>query len=77
MSDKGKDWLVRHWPILTFAFAVVAWGVRLEERMNNHVVPPYHEGMRKGHNDLLEIKVEIRHIREDIQRLNKALENGS
>ncbi len=74
MNDRGKDWLFRHWPVLTFSFAVVAWGVRLEERMNHHVVQPYHEGMRQSHDDLLEIKVEVRHIREDIKRLNAALE---
>ena len=78
MKDLTREpWMLKNWPILTFAFAVVAWGVRLEERMNHHVKQPYHEGMRQSHDDLLEIKVEIRHIREDVQRLNAALSENT
>ncbi len=55
------------------AVAGIAWGVRLEERMSHHLTLPYHDGMRQQRDDLIEIKAELRFLREDVIEMKKTL----
>jgi len=74
MRDVIDGWLVRHWPILVVAAGGVAWGVRLEERMGHHLTQPYHSEMRETRDSLIEIKAELRYLREDVLELKKKME---
>jgi len=64
-------WLVKHWPIIAVAAAGLAWGVRLEEHLTNHLSRPYHDGMQESRDNLIQIKAELRFLREDISELKK------
>jgi len=75
VEDKA-NWLVKHWPIILVAGTMVIWGVRLEERLAYHLGQPYHDGMRSALEDLIEIKAELRFLREDVQEV-KAKVSGS
>ena len=70
---RGGRWLVRHLPLFMVAVAGIAWGVRLEERIKNHLALPYHDGMRQQRDDLIEIKAELRFLREDMTEVKKQL----
>jgi len=74
MRDVIDGWLVRHWPILVVAAGGVAWGVRLEERMGHHLTQPDHSEMRETRDSLIEIKAELRYLREDVLELKKKME---
>tara|TARA_R110002020_G_scaffold1536_4_gene6917 strand:- start:1030 stop:1257 length:228 start_codon:yes stop_codon:yes gene_type:complete len=74
MRDVIDGWLVRHWPILVVAAGGIAWGVRLEERMGHHLTQPYHSEMRETRDSLIEIKAELRYLREDVLELKKKME---
>ena len=74
MRDVIDGWLVRHWPILVVAAGGGAWGVRLEERMGHHLTQPYHSEMRETRDSLIEIKAELRYLREDVLELKKKME---
>ena len=74
MRDVIDGWLVRHWPTLVVAAGGVAWGVRLEERMGHHLTQPYHSEMRETRDSLIEIKAELRYLREDVLELKKKME---
>ena len=67
-------WLVRHWPILVVAAGGIAWGVRIEERLGHHLAQPYHSEMRETRDSLIEIKAELRYLREDVLELKKKME---
>ena len=70
-----KDgWFVRHWPILVVAAGGIAWGVRIEERLGHHLAQPYHSEMRETRDSLIEIKAELRYLREDVLELKKKME---
>lgn len=75
MNEEKAGWVIRHWPILVLAGTMVAWGVRLEERLSNHLALPYHDGMRQQRDDLIEIKAELRFLREDVLEVRKKLES--
>ena len=66
-------WLVRHWPILVVAAGGIAWGVRIEERLGHHLTQPYHSEMRETRDSLIEIKAELRYLREDVLELKKKM----
>ncbi len=69
-----KDgWFVRHWPILVVAAGGIAWGVRIEERLGHHLAQPYHSEMRETRDSLIEIKAELRYLREDVLELKKKM----
>lgn len=70
------NWLIKHLPVIVVASAGIAWGVRLEERMTNHLSLPYHDGMRQQRDDLIEIKAELRFLREDVLELKKVVSPG-
>mgnify|MGYP001289449776 CR=1 FL=1 len=72
-DDRGGRWLVRHLPLFMVAVAGIAWGVRLEERIRHHLALPYHDGMRQQRDDLIEIKAELRFLREDMTEVKKQL----
>ena len=74
MRDVIDGWLVRHWPIRGGAAGGIAWGVRLEERMGHHLTQPYHSEMRETRDSLIEIKAELRYLREDVLELKKKME---
>jgi len=75
MSEEEKGgWLIRHLPILLVAIAGIGWGVRLEERLTNHLTLPYHGGMRETRDSLIEIKAELRYLREDVQELKAEIQ---
>ena len=65
---------VRHWPILVVAAGGIAWGVRIEERLGHHLAQPYHSEMRETRDSLIEIKAELRYLREDVLELKKKME---
>jgi hypothetical protein len=67
-------WFVRHWPILVVAAGGIAWGVRIEERLGHHLAQPYHSEMRETRDSLIEIKAELRYLREDVLELKKKME---
>ena len=67
------NWVLKHLPVILVAIAGIAWGVRLEERMTNHLGLPYHDGMRQQRDDLIEIKAELRFLREDVTEMKKSL----
>ena len=67
-------WFVRHWPILVVAAGGIAWGVRIEERLGHHLTQPYHSEMRETRDSLIEIKAELRFLREDVLELKKKME---
>ncbi len=67
--------MLRHLPIFMVAVAGIAWGVRLEERIQHHLRLPYHDGMRQQRDDLIEIKAELRYLREDVQELKVGFVN--
>ena len=69
----ASDSLLKHWPVIVVAIAGLAWGVRLEERMTNHLALPYHDGMRQQRDTLIEIKAELRFLREDVIELKKVV----
>ncbi len=66
-------WFVRHWPILVVAAGGIAWGVRIEERLGHHLAQPYHSEMRETRDSLIEIKAELRYLREDVLELKKKM----
>jgi len=68
-------WFVRHWPILVVAAGGIAWGVRIEERLGHHLAQPYHSEMRETRDSLIEIKAELRYLREDVLELKKKMEH--
>ena len=68
---KSGKWLLRHLPLLLVAVAGIAWGVRLEERLTHHLGLRYHEGMQDARDDLIEIKAELRYLREDVQEIKR------
>tara|TARA_Y100000593_G_scaffold10276_2_gene18636 strand:+ start:2187 stop:2414 length:228 start_codon:yes stop_codon:yes gene_type:complete len=70
------NWLLKHLPVMLVAIAGIGWGVRLEERMTNHLTLPYHDGMRQQRDDLIEIKAELRFLREDVLELKKVVSPG-
>ena len=70
-DDKSGKWLIRHLPLLLVAVAGIAWGVRLEERLTPHLGLQYHEGMQDARDDLIEIKAELRYLREDVQEIKR------
>ena len=70
------SWVLKHLPVILVAIAGIAWGVRLEERMPNHLALPYHDGMRQQRDDLIEIKAELRFLREDVLELKKVVSPG-
>lgn len=72
-DDPSRIWLAKHLPIILVAVAGIAWGVRLEERMSHHLTLPYHDGMRQQREDLIEIKAELRFLREDVLEMKKSL----
>ena len=72
-DDQGRIWLAKHLPIILVAVAGIGWGVRLEERMSHHLTLPYHDGMRQQREDLIEIKAELRFLREDVLEMKKSL----
>lgn len=74
MREAGEGWLVRQWPILVVVAGGIAWGVRLEERLGNHLSQPYHSEMRETRDSLIEIKAELRYLREDVLELKKRTE---
>ena len=74
MREGLDGWLVKHWPILVVAAGGIAWGVRLEERMAHHLTQPYHSEMRETRDSLIEIKAELRYLREDVLELKKKME---
>ena len=74
MNGDDKGWLARQLPILLVAIAGIAWGVRLEERSNHHISLPYHGGMTETRDSLIEIKSELRFLREDVQELKKEMQ---
>ena len=63
-SDKEENaragWILRHWPIVLVGATGLAWGVRLEERLDNHLDAPFHDGMRSTRDDFIYIKAELR-----------------
>lgn len=73
-GDEKGAWVARHLPILLVAIAGIGWGVRLEERSRNHIGLPYHNGMRETRDSLIEIKSELRFLREDVQELKKEMQ---
>ena len=75
-EEQSRVWLVKNLPIILVAVAGIAWGVRLEERMSHHLALPYHGGMRETRDSLIEIKAELRFLREDVQELKKEMETG-
>ena len=72
-DDAGARWLIRHLPLVMVAVAGIAWGVRLEERIKNHLALPFHEGMNAQREDLIQIKTELRFLREDVAGLKTQL----
>jgi len=72
-EDQSRVWLVKNLPVILVAVAGIAWGVRLEERMSHHLTLPYHDGMRQQRDDLIEIKAELRFLREDVTEMKKRL----
>ena len=74
MNGDDKGWLARQLPILLVAIAGFAWGVRLEARSNHHIGLPYHGGMAETRDSLIEIKSELRFLREDVQELKKEMQ---
>ena len=70
------SWVLKHLPVILVAIAGIAWGVRLEERMTNHLALTYHDGMRQQRDDLIEIKAELRFLREDVLELKKVVSPG-
>ncbi len=75
MREGVDGWLVRHLPILVVAAGGIVWGVRLEERMGHHLTQPYHGGMRETHDSLIEIKAELRFLREDVQEIKTEMQH--
>ena len=72
-DDQSRIWPAKHLPIILVAVAGIAWGVRLEESMSHHLALPYHDGMRQQREDLIEIKAELRFLREDVIEMKKTL----
>ena len=72
-TELRQNWAMQNLPLVMVAVAGIAWGVRLEERMANHLSLPYHDGMRQQRDDLIEIKAELRFLREDVLELRKNL----
>ena len=75
-GEERVGWVLRNWPIIIVTGCGIAWGVRLEERLGNHLQLAYHDGMRQQRDELIEIKAELRFLREDVQELKKSLENS-
>ena len=50
---------------------MVAWGVRLEERLAYHLALPYHGQMQETRDDLVQIKTELKFLREDVQEIKQ------
>tara|TARA_R100000734_G_C3294299_1_gene85686 strand:+ start:254 stop:487 length:234 start_codon:yes stop_codon:yes gene_type:complete len=73
MPELRQNWAMQNLPLIMVAVAGIAWGVRLEERMANHLSLPYHDGMRQQRDDLIEIKAELRFLREDVLELRENL----
>jgi len=73
MPELRQTWAMQNLPLIMVAVAGIAWGVRLEERMANHLSLPYHDGMRQQRDDLIEIKAELRFLREDVLELRENL----
>ncbi len=69
-------WIIKHWPIIALAATGLAWGARLEERTSTHLARPYHDGMQSSRDDLIQIKAELRFLREDILELKQSLAPG-
>mgnify|MGYP003146414361 CR=1 FL=1 len=74
-EEGSEKWLLRHLPLILVAVAGIAWGVRLEERLANHLKLPYHGGMRETRDSLIEIKAELRYLREDVQGLKAEMQD--
>jgi len=74
--EEKANWVVKHWPIILVAATMVAWGVRLEERLAYHVALPYHGQMQETRDDLVQIKTELKFLREDVQEI-KQLSGGN
>mgnify|MGYP003681712785 FL=1 len=72
-SELRQNWAMQYVPLAMVAVAGIAWGARLEERMSHHLALPYHDGMRQQRDDLIEIKAELRFLREDVLELRKNL----
>ena len=68
-----QNWLLKNLPLVLVCVTGVAWGVRLEERMSHHLALPYHDCMQQTRDDLIQIKAELRFLREDMTELKKAL----
>jgi hypothetical protein len=69
-------WVLKQWPIIAIAATGLAWGARLEERTSSHLSRPYHDGMQSSRDDLIQIKAELRFLREDILELKQSLAPG-
>ena len=72
-SELRQTWAMQNLPLIMVAVAGIAWGARLEERMSHHLALPYHDGMRQQRDDLIEIKAELRFLREDVLELRENL----
>ena len=68
-----QNWLLKNLPLVLVCVTGVAWGVRLEARMSHHLALPYHDVMQQTRDDLIQIKAELRFLREDMTELKKAL----
>lgn len=66
-------WVLKHWPIIAVAATGLAWGARSADRMTTHLSRPYHDGMQSSRDDLIQIKSELRFLREDISELKQSL----
>ena len=72
-KTEPQNWLLKNLPLVLVCVTGVAWGGRREERMSHHLALPYHDGMQQTRDDLIQIKAELRFLREDMTELKKAL----
>lgn len=65
--------LVKYWPVLVVAAGCLIGFVRLEERFEAHLNTPWHQGMEKTNEQLVEINAELKHLRDVLNDLQKKM----
>lgn len=74
-SERTEHWLVKHWPMIVVAAGLIAWGAKLENDMHHHKERPWHKGLDTHRDNLIQLQVELRHIREGQMALRQQLDD--
>ena len=70
----NEPWVLKWLPLTLAIVGGLVWLVRLEGKIEQHSVLPYHDGAKDAYEDLIAIKVELRYFREELGEIKRFME---